>query len=94
MAGKVKRITLTGIKPIKEKNAGAPCAPSRSDRAQMDKKEREWRAEHDARTLAEAASIYADPARARMARGAATRIVRDEEARLSNLRAITRKGSK
>lgn len=50
--------------------------------------EAKWKAEHDARTLAEAAAIYADPGRERKARGAARRILREEEARTANLRSI------
>lgn len=84
MAGKAKRIDLKGIKPVKDTSPRV-CGPS-------DKSEKKWRAECDARTLSEAAGIYADPERARMARGAASRMLRQDEARLANLRAITKKG--
>lgn len=85
MAGKAKRISLKGIKPVKERNTAGPCMPNKAE-------EMKWRAESDARDLARAAEIYADPERARRARGAANRLVRDEEARLANLRAISKKG--
>ena len=83
---KVKRISLSGIKAVK-RDSHPTCSPNKG---QEDK----WRAECDARDLARAAEIYADPDRARKARGAASRLVRDEEARLANLRAISRNGAK
>jgi hypothetical protein len=94
MVGKAKRIRLSGIKPVKESRGMAVPAPSaKSNRAAMDKQEREWRAESDARALSDAAAIYADPARARLARQAASKLVREQESKLANLRAITKKGA-
>jgi hypothetical protein len=88
MAGKAKRISLKGIKAVKQKlNSVGPCAPNKAEQLK-------WQAECDARDLARAAEIYADPDRARRARGAASRLVRDEEARLANLRAISKKGAR
>jgi hypothetical protein len=87
MVGKAKRIKLSGIKPVKQSGSSIPtCSPNKSQ-------ELKWRAECDARDLARAAEIYADPDRARRARGAASRIVKEDEARLANLRAITKKGA-
>lgn len=95
MVGKAKRIKLSGIKPVKEKQYDMPT-PARSSRASksvIDRKERDWQAESDARTLSQAAAVYADPGRAKLARQAAGRMVKEEEARLANLRSITKKGA-
>lgn len=94
MVGKAKRIKLSGIKPVKESRSMAvPARASKAHQIAMDKKEREWQAESDARTLSEAAAIHADPSRARTARQAAQRMVKEQESRLANLRAITKKGA-
>ncbi len=96
MAGKARRIKLSGIKPVREKNHGMPmacAAPSKASKAKMDKMEKDWSAEHDAHTLSEAAAIHADPARRAAVRKAAQRMVEEQESKLANLRAITKKGA-
>lgn len=92
MVGKARRIKLSGIKPVKE-SRGTPAPVIRSSKAAMDKKEREWQAESDARTLSQAAAVYADPSRSRAARQAAQRLISKQEAEIASLRAVTKKGA-
>lgn len=56
----------------------------------MSKEEMEWRAESDARTLAEAKAIRKDKVRMKRAVGAAKKMVTEESGRLSALRSISK----
>jgi len=93
MVGKAKRIKLSDIKPSKSASTStaAPAKPMRMAKASNGPDH--YQAEMDARTLSEAAAIQADPARSKVARVAAAKLVKEHESKLTHLRAITKKGA-
>jgi hypothetical protein len=54
--------------------------------------EKRWRAESDARTIAEAKVIMGDPGRMKAAATAAKKMVEDKKAELAGLKQVARKG--
>ncbi len=55
---------------------------------ELSAEEKKWRAESDARTLAEAEAIKADPKRLKVAQGAAKEMAEEEERRAKAMKAV------
>lgn len=64
--------------------------PSELTYPKMSEKEKDWRAEDDARTLSNAEAIKADPERMERASKAAKRMLEEEKARTEGLQKVAK----